>query len=121
MTGTKTEPPTLASRWSPTNPEGGPDSGPGQPVACIASTFTFDARFFETDLLPRFLGLKYDNTEGERPFLVERETALSQVRVCVLVDQSQFRPEQSTLRWDQIPVRVPGAIQHSKVTLLVWE
>ena len=59
------EVPTLASRWSP------PD-GAGQPLACVATTYTFHAPLFEADLLPRFLGLKFDATEGERPFFVER-------------------------------------------------
>ena len=48
----------------------------GKPVACIATTYTFHAAFFETDLLPRFLGLKFDNTEREASFLIEREQAL---------------------------------------------
>jgi hypothetical protein len=30
-------------------------------------------------------------------------------------------PSQTTLRWDQLPVRVPGGAQHSKIVLLVWE
>jgi hypothetical protein len=106
--------PTLAARWSP--PEGA-----GQPLACVATTYTFHAALFEGDLLPRFLGLMFDATEGERPFLVEREQALSTARVAVLVDQAHVDPSQATLRWDQLAVRVPGGVQHAKLTLLAWE
>jgi hypothetical protein len=108
------EVPTLAARWSP------PD-GTGRPLTCIATTYTFHASLFEGDLLARFLGLKFDATEGERPFFVEREQALSTVRVAVLVDLGHVDPSQATLRWDQFAVRVPGGVQHAKLTLLAWE
>lgn len=108
------EVPTLASRWSP------PD-GAGRPLACVATTYTFHAPLFEADLLPRFLGLKFDATEGGRPFFVEREDALGTARMAVLVDQQHVDPSQTTLRWDQLSVRVPGGVQHAKVTLLAWE
>jgi hypothetical protein len=71
--------------------------------------------------LPRFLGLKYDEEEVPRAFQVERERALGTARVFALVDADHVDPAQSTLRWDQLSVRVPGGVQHSKVTLLVWE
>lgn len=93
----------------------------GRPLVCVASTYTFHADFFESELLPRFLGLKFDDTESVRPFVVEREQALATARVCVLVDADHFDPSQSTLRWDQLPVRVPGGAQHSKVAVLLWE
>jgi hypothetical protein len=88
----------------------------------MASTYTFHAPFFESELLPRFLGQKFDETEGVRSFVVEREQALATSRACVLVDADHLDPSQSTLRWDQFPVRVPGGgVQHSKVVVLVWE
>jgi len=117
----KLETTTLASRWSPPAQVPGSDRGAGAPIACIATTYTFDARLFEEDMLPRFLGLKFDNTEKERPFVVEREQALGTTRACVLLDQSHVDSGQSTLRWDQLPVHVPGGVQHAKVTLLAWE
>ncbi len=106
----------LACRWSP--PEGA-----GQPLACIATTYTFHAALFEGDLLPRFLGLKFDSTEGERAFFVEREQALGTTSACVLVDEEHVDPAQATLRWDQLPVRVPGGggVQHAKLTILAWQ
>lgn len=94
---------------------------PGKPVACIATTYTFDAAFFEVDLLPRFLGLKFDNTEREASFLIEREQALGTTRVCVLVDHTCVDAKQTTLRWDQIPVRIPGGAQHAKIVVFLWE
>jgi hypothetical protein len=112
------EVPRLASLWSP--PAETPIGAAGQPLVCVASTYTFHAPFFEGDLLPRFLGLRFDDTEGIRPFIVEREEKLAIARAAVLVDGSHVDPSQTTLRWDQLPVRVPGA-QHSKVVVLAWE
>lgn len=112
---------TLSSFWCP--PAEIPSGKVGAPVSCIASTFEFDAAFFETELLPRFLGLKFDHTENELTFLVEREEQLATISAAVLVDIHKTDPGQSTLRWDQIPIAVAGsmAIQHSKIVLLVWE
>jgi hypothetical protein len=115
------EVPTLASRWSPPDSLPGAAGTAGPPLACVATTYTFHAGLFEGDLLPRFLGLKFDGTEGERPFHVEREQALGTTRVCVLVDQEHVDPGQATLRWDQLAVRVPSGVQHAKITLLLWE
>lgn len=112
-------PGTLADAWSP--PPDLPRGEAGRPLICIASTYTFHAPFFESELLPRFLGLKFDETEVSRPFVVEREQALAESRACVLVDADHLDPSQSTLRWDQFPVRVPGGVQHAKVVVLMWE
>src|SRR5437764_1351459 len=96
----------LAGVWSP--PATSPAGEAGRPLVCVASTYTFHAPFFESELLPRFLGLRFDETEGSRPFVVEREEALATACVRVLVDADHLDPSQSTLRWDQLPVRVPG-------------
>jgi len=112
---------TLAARWSP--PADLPvDIGEsGKALVCVASTYTFHAAHFEAELLPRFHGLQFDDAEGESPFAVEREEALQMARARVLVDQRHVDSSQSTLRWDQLPVRVPGGAQHAKVVLLLWE
>lgn len=112
---------TLSSFWCP--PTDIVKGGVGEPVACIASTFEFDAGFFETELVPRFLGLTFDHTENELTFLIEREEKLALTSTAVLVDLHKVDPGQTTLRWDQVPIAVPGAqsIQHSKIVLLVWE
>ena len=105
--------------WTP--PAAVVEGGPGEPWACLATTYEFDADFFEAELLPRFLGLKFDQTENESSFLVEREEALALVHVAVLVDHSRFDSSQTTLRWDQVQIQIPGGIQHAKVTILAWE
>jgi phosphatidylserine/phosphatidylglycerophosphate/cardiolipin synthase-like enzyme len=112
---------TLSSYWCP--PTDVLDGTVGEPIACVASTFEFDAAFFEAELLPRFLGLKFDHTENEQTFLVEREEKLALTSTAVLVDIHKTDPGQTTLRWDQVPIAVPGSqsIQHSKIVLLAWE
>lgn len=112
-----TQPP-LAQYWSPPAEELVGEVG--TPWACLATTFEFNAEFLESELLPRFLGLRYDHTENEPSFLVEREEALALARVAVLVDQSRLDSQQSTLRWDQLPIRIPNGIQHAKITVLAW-
>jgi hypothetical protein len=116
----KAEEQPLSEYWKPPADSGLKD-GTGEPVACIATTFEFDAGFFEAELLPRFLGLRFDHTENERTFIIEREEALSTTRVGVLVDVAKFDPRQTTLQWDQLSIQVPRGIQHGKLTLLVWE
>lgn len=113
---------TLTSYWSaPVQAGRSEEISAGAPVACIATTYTFDATFFEMDLLPRFLGVKFDHTEREISFLIEREQALGTVRACALVDHTCVDTRQTTLRWDQIAVRVPGGAQHAKIVVLAWE
>lgn len=114
------EEPPLADYWKPPA-DNGLKGGVGEPVFCVATTFEFDASFFEAELLPRFLGLRFDYTENERTFIIEREESLATTHVGVLVDASKFDPRQTTLQWDQLPIQVPGGIQHAKVTVLVWE
>jgi hypothetical protein len=86
----------LASYWS--MPVGSTIGEAGRPLICVTSTYTFHASFFELDLLPRFLGMKFDETEGTRPFIIEREQALAEARVIVLVDADHLDPSQTTLR-----------------------
>src|SRR5438067_1960664 len=94
--------PTLSSCWSP--PATLPTGEAGKPLVCVATTYTFHASLLELELLPRFLGLKFDETEAVRAFAVEREQALAIARVFVLVDGLHFDASQSTLRWAQLPV-----------------
>lgn len=96
-------------------------NGVGEPIACLSTTFEFDAGFFEAELLPRFLGLRFDHTENERIFVIEREIVLATIHTAVLVDSSKFDPRQTTLQWDQLTIQIPAGIQHGKLTILVWE
>lgn len=103
----------LLDAWSP--PEGA-----GEAVGCLATTFTFNAGFFEEECLGRFVGLESDATEQGAGYLIEREEKLSQL-VCasVLVDQRHAQGVRS-LRWDLMSIRIPKGILHAKVSLLLW-
>jgi len=95
--------------------------GAGEARVCIASTFTFDATFFETECLGRFLGMDSHPSESEAvSYMVEREEKLAAASVAVLADRRHARDKES-LRWDVLGVLAPrGAKQHSKISLLAW-
>lgn len=94
--------------------------GAGEPLICLATSFTFDATFFETECLGRFLQMESHPQETEAVgYLIEREEKLASARVCVLVDR-QHATSKESLRWDILPVAVRGAIQHAKVAVLCW-
>lgn len=98
-----------------------PPEGAGRAVACLATSYTFDPDFFETDCLARFLSLDWKRGEGDDlAFLVEQEERLAETRATVIVDRG-YNPEARSLRWDILPVGVRGGVQHAKVALLVWE
>ncbi len=92
----------------------------GDPVGCVATSFTFSPVLFEEDCLGRFLQLETDATEDGPAYLVEREEKLSQL-ICAaaLVDQHHARGVRS-LRWDLLPARLSPGILHAKVSLLLW-
>jgi len=97
-----------------------PPAGAGEPDVCLATTFTFDGAFFETECLGRFLQMETHPEESDSVgYLVEREEKLATIRAAVLVDRGQARTKES-LRWDVIPILVPGGIQHAKLSLLAW-
>ena len=56
----------LLDAWSP------PDAA-GDPLGCLATSFTFDPVFFEEECLSRFLHLESDAFEDGPAYLVERE------------------------------------------------
>ena len=92
----------------------------GEPQICIATTFTFEAAFFETECVGRFLQLDSHPSESESvEYLIEREEKLAGVRIAVLVDQ-QHATEKESMRWDVLAVRVPHGVQHAKITVLSW-
>ncbi|MFM7230789.1 MAG: phospholipase D family protein, partial [bacterium] len=92
----------------------------GEPMGCVATTFTFDSAFFEEHCLGRFLDMDSDPVEDQRAYLIEREEKFSQMFACVLVDRAHVAAARS-LRWHLCPVTVPGGgILHAKVSLLVW-
>ncbi|HEX8140664.1 MAG TPA: hypothetical protein VF544_24065 [Pyrinomonadaceae bacterium] len=92
----------------------------GEPLICLATTFTFDAQFFETECLGRFLQMDSHPSETEAVgYLIEREEKLASVRACVLVDRRHAQLKES-LRWDVLSVLVTGAAQHAKISILCW-
>lgn len=112
MTGAR-----LLDHWSP------PD-GAGPPVACLATTFTFEADFVAQDCLSRFLSLSTVAGEGDRissiAAVLEEEDRLSEAQVTVLIDRSS-PAEKRNLRWDVLPVAAPGGLLHAKIVVLLWE
>ena len=107
----------LLDYWSP------PD-GAGAPVACLATTFTLESDFFAPDCLSRFLSLSTAVGEGDNissiAAVLEEEDRLSEAQVSVLVDRSS-PAEKRNLRWDLLPIGVPGGLLHAKVAALLWE
>lgn len=103
----------LLEAWEPT-----PDAG--EPVGCVATTFTFSPSFFEEECLARFLKLETDPIEDGAAYLIEREEKLAQV-VCaaVLVDQHHCKGARS-LRWDLYAARPARGFLHAKISLLCW-
>ena len=98
-----------------------PPSHAGDPLICIATTYTFDATFFEMECIGRFLSMEAHPTESASvAYLIEREEKLAGARVHALVDRRHARDKES-LRWDILGVLVPAAVQHAKLTLLVWK
>lgn len=91
----------------------------GDPLGCVATTYTFSPAIFDEHCLARFLGIESDPNREDLAYLLERECRLGAVFAGVLVDQSQAGVAHS-LRWDVLPVRIPGGIQHAKLSLLVW-
>lgn len=92
----------------------------GEPVGCVATTYTFDPAHFEEHCLARFVGIEGDPAEDVTAYVLEREERLSEVFAAVLVDQAHVSGQRS-LRWNLLPVRVEdGGCLHAKVALLVW-
>jgi len=92
----------------------------GEPLVCLATSFTFDAAFFEKECLGRFLQMDTDPDEDAAiSYLIEREEKLAASRVAVMIDRRHAQSKAS-MRWDVLPVIVPRAAQHAKVTVLCW-
>jgi hypothetical protein len=96
-----------------------PSSDAGEPLGCVATTYTFDPLFFEEHCLSRFLRLKTDPREDGAAYLIEREDKLAQTTVSVLVDRATAEGSASP-RWDVLPVALPSGIQHAKISVLGW-
>lgn len=94
--------------------------GAGEPRICLATTFTFDAQFFEVECLGRFLQMDTHPSETDAVgYLIEREEKLGSVRACVFADRRHAQTKESH-RWDVLPVIVPRVAQHAKIAILCW-
>jgi hypothetical protein len=96
-----------------------PPRGAGDPVGCLATTYTFAPGLFDEQCLARFLEIESEPNREDLAFLLERESKLGGVYAGVLVDQTQAGVEHS-LRWDVLPIRIRGGKQHAKLSLLEW-
>lgn len=99
-----------------------PPEGAGEPVACLATSFTFETDFFRDDCLSRFLGLRGslgEETGGLLAQISELEEGLAEVQVSVVIDRSA-RVEGRNLRWDVLSVINPAGLLHAKTALLMW-
>ena len=89
----------------------------GDPVGCLATTYTFEPGLFDEQCLARFLEIESEPNREDLAFLLERETRLGSLYAGVLVDHTQAGVDHS-LRWDVLPVRIPGGKQHAKIVFL---
>ena len=96
-----------------------PPANAGDPIGCLATTYTFTPGLFDEQCLARFLEIESEPDREDLAFLLERESRLGSVYAGVLVDHTQAGVEHS-LRWDVLPVRVRAGKQHAKLSLLAW-
>ena len=96
-----------------------PPRGAGAAVGCLATTYVFAPGLFDEQCLGRFLDIESEPQRESLAYLLERERRLGAVYAGVLVDASEAGVQHS-LRWDVLPVRIPGGKQHAKVSLLAW-
>ena len=95
-----------------------PPERAGEPIGCLATTYTFHPGLFDEHCLGRFLEIESEPNRESLAFVSERESRLGGAYAGVLVDYTQAGVEHS-LRWDVLPVRVSGK-QHAKLSLLAW-
>lgn len=96
-----------------------PPQGAGDPIGCLATTFTFDPGMFEEQCLAGFMDIESESSREDLAYVLERESRLGSVYAGVLVDHTEAGKEHS-LRWDVLPVRIRSGKQHAKISLLVW-
>ncbi len=96
-----------------------PPQRAGDPVGCMATTYTFAPGMFDEQCLARFLEIESEPDREALAFLLERESRLGGIYAGVLVDHTQAGVEHS-LRWDVLPVRIHAGKQHSKLSVLAW-
>ena len=98
-----------------------PPEGAGEPIGLIATSYTFDANFFESQCLARFVGMSSDSNSHNFAYLVEKEEKLAQLKFCTVLVDHQNSSGVRNLRWDLVSVNVPKGTMHSKIFCLCWE
>ena len=96
-----------------------PPANAGDPIGCLATTYTFRPGHFDEQCLARFLEIESEPDREDLAFLLERESRLGSIYAGVLVDHTQAGVAHS-LRWDVLPVRIRAGKQHAKLSLLAW-
>ena len=96
-----------------------PPANAGDPIGCLATTYTFRPGHFDEQCLARFLEIESEPDREDLAFLLERESRLGSIYAGVLVDHTQAGVAHS-LRWDVLPVRIRSGKQHAKLSLLAW-
>jgi hypothetical protein len=96
-----------------------PPRDAGEPIGCLATTYTFHTTLFAAHCLARFLDIESDPKREDLAFVYERQVRLGGSYAGVLVDHSQAGVDHS-LWWDVLRVRIPAGKQHAKISLLAW-
>lgn len=92
----------------------------GEPIGCVATSFTFSAEFFEEECLTRFLGIE-SAPEQALAWIIEREERLAAAQCCAALVDRRHASGAHNLRWDLLGAQPPpGACFHPKVALLLW-
>ncbi|MGE3491262.1 MAG: hypothetical protein AB7N29_14745 [Vicinamibacterales bacterium] len=97
-----------------------PPKDAGDPVGCLATTYTFATGLFDEQCLARFLDIESEPNREDLSFLLEREHRLGPIYAGVLIDDTRAGVEHS-YRWDVLPVSIRGGKQHAKLSLLAWQ
>lgn len=98
-----------------------PDESFGEPLGCLATTYTFHPDLFAEHCLARFLRISAPPSDIAYRHELIQTLQNGPVYAGVLVDHSQAGQDRPFPLWDVLPVRLPNdGIQHAKVTLLRW-
>jgi len=93
----------------------------GEAIGVLATTFTFDAGFFEEECLGRFGSVEADPRRDGAMYRIEREERLAQLRCATVVADIHHAGGSRSLRWDLLAARPKIGVMHAKIALLAWE
>ena len=88
-------------------------------LGAVFLSFTFDARFFEEEVLASVLSLRHDPDTELRQFLAEGRRALQQTPVLAIIDEAQFRGGKR-LPYHLVRARSKRTF-HPKLSLLLYQ